>query len=185
MVDEEIISLFFDRSEQAIQELDRKYGPYCMRISKGILCDERDAQECVNTAYMTVWDKIPPERPRYLQAYLAKIVRQKSLDRWKYNRQPRRFSAYDVALHELQESFAAPETMENTYDAKELKVALEDFLDTLDEENSTIFLRRYWFSDTYAQISKMVGISEKNVSVRLTRMRKQMRDYLCERGFDV
>ena len=93
----------------------------------------------------------------------------------------KRNSTYDVSMNEIEECIAAPEDVEKALDAKALARMIEGFLDTLTEENRVIFMRRYWFSDTYAQIAERVGMTEKNVSVRLTRVRKQMREYLTER----
>ena len=79
MEDEQIIALFFARSEQAIVELDRKYGAICHALSNNILNSRRDAEECVNDAYLGAWNAIPPARPAPLLAYIAKIVRNLSL----------------------------------------------------------------------------------------------------------
>ena len=59
---------------------------------------------------------------------------------------------------------------------------IERFLDTLNRENRVIFMRRYWYSDSYAAIAALTGLTEKNVSVRLARVRKQLRDYLMKQG---
>ena len=93
----------------------------------------------------------------------------------------KRNSAYDVALEELEGCLASPSTVEADIETKRLTHIIESFLESLTLENRVIFMRRYWFSDTYAQIAECVGITEQNVSVRLTRIRKQMRDYLAER----
>lgn len=181
MDDEKIIELFFARSEQAIKELDAKYGKTCHSISYNILHNDLDAEECVNDAYLGAWNAIPPQRPNPLLTFLCRIVRNLSVMRYHTNTAMKRNSAYDVALEEIENTLTAPETVEGEHDRKELVKLIESFLDTLTEENRVIFLRRYWFSDTYAEIAERVGMTEKNVSVRLTRTRKQMRDYLIER----
>mgnify|MGYP000674534700 FL=1 len=84
-------------------------------------------------------------------------------------------------MNEIEEYIAAPDDVEKALEAKALARMIESFLDTLTEENRVIFMRRYWFNDTYAQIAERVGMNEKNVSVRLTRTRKQLREYLTER----
>lgn len=178
--DERIIELFFQRSEQAIRELDTKYGKACHTLSYNIVNDKQDAEECVNDAYLGAWNTIPPTKPNSLQAYISKIVRNISLKLY-YKKGAAKRSAYEVAMQELEPYLSAPDTVEAEIEAKELAHIIEGFLDTLSEENCVIFLRRYWFSDTYAEIAKRIGISEKNVSVRLTRIRKQIKDYLIER----
>ena len=182
MEDEKIIELFFDRSEQAIKEVDSKYGRTCHNISFNILHNELDAEECVNDAYLGAWNAIPPARPNPLLTFLCKIVRNISLKRYELNTAIKRNSTYDIAMDELESCLALPGTVEHEIDGKELTHIIENFLDTLSTENRVIFMRRYWFSDTYSDIAQRVGLTEKNVSVRLTRTRKQMREYLLERG---
>ncbi len=182
MEDEKIIELFFERSEQAIKEVEKKYGRACHNISFNILHNDLDAEECVNDAYLGAWNAIPPARPNPLLTFLCKIVRNISLKRYELNTAIKRNSTYDVAMEELENCLASPDTVENEIAGKELAHIIEGFLDTLSVENRVIFLRRYWFSDTYSDIAQRVGLTEKNISVRLTRTRKQMREYLLERG---
>ena len=181
MNDERIIELFFERSEQAIKELDEKYGRTCHKVSYNILNNRQDAEECVNDAYLGTWNSIPPAKPNPLLAFVCKIVRNISLKRYEQNTAAKRNSYYDVAMEELGDCLAATTTTEEEIAEHELTEIIESFLDLLLKENRVIFLRRYWFSDTYADIAKQVGMTEKNVSVRLTRIRKELREYLIER----
>lgn len=181
MDDEKIIELFFNRSEQAIEEVDKKYGKTCHNISYNILHNKLDAEECVNDAYLGAWNAIPPARPNPLLTYLCKIVRNLSLKRYEFNTAIKRNSTYDVAMEELESCLSSPETVESEIALKELTHIIENFLDSLSMENRVIFLRRYWFSDTYSDIAARVGMTEKNVSVRLTRIREKLRNYLTER----
>ena len=181
MNDERIIELFFERSEQAIKELDDKYGRVCHSVSYNILNNRADAEECVNDAYWGTWNVIPPAKPNPLCAFVCKIVRNISLKRYEYNTAAKRNSVYDVAMEELENCLASAKTVEEEIAERELTKMIESFLDSLSKENRVIFLRRYWFSDTYSDIAKQVGLTEKNVSVRLTRIRKKLREYLLER----
>ena len=181
MDDEKIIELFFNRSEQAIEEVDKKYGKTCHNISYNILHNKLDAEECVNDAYLGAWNAIPPARPNPLLTYLCKIVRNLSIKRYEFNTAIKRNSTYDVAMEELESCLSSPETVESEIALKELTHIIENFLDSLSTENRVIFLRRYWFSDTYSDIAARVGMTEKNVSVRLTRIREKLRNYLTER----
>lgn len=181
MSDEEIILLLFQRSELGLTELNTQYGKLCHQLSYNILKDRADAEECVNDAYLGVWDSVPPQNPNPLVTYLCKIVRNISLKRYCQKTAKKRNSIYDVALSELDAFLPSKNTVESEVEAKELAVIIEKFLDTLSEENRIIFMSRYWFADTYADISKRVGLSEKNVSVRLTRARRQLKQYLIER----
>lgn len=181
MDDEKIIELFFARSEQALTELDRKYGKLCHNLSFNILNNQQDAEECVNDAYLGIWNKIPPEKPNSLQAYICKIVRNISLKLYHRKTATKRNSTYQVAMEELEDCLSAPNEIEAEIESKRLAHIIQDFLDSLTEENCVIFMRRYWFSDSYAEIAERVGLAEKAVSVRLTRIRKQLKNYLIER----
>ena len=183
MDDNAIIELFFARSEQAIRELDGKYGKTCHRLSYNILHNSQDAEECVNDAYLGAWNAIPPARPNPLLAFLCRIVRNLSLMRYHADRAAKRGGgSYTVALEELEGCLASPQTVEGNMEEQELIRLIEDFLDTLSPENRVLLMRRYWFSDSYGEIAARTGLSEKNVSVRLTRIRKQLRNYFEERG---
>lgn len=179
--DKHIIELLFDRSEKGLAELAAKYGTLCYKISRNILNNRQDAEECVNDAYLGVWNAIPPANPNPLRAYVCKIVRNISLKLYYKNEAEKRNSVYDIAIQELEDYLPAPNTVEGEAEAKELARMIETFLDTLRDENSVIFLRRYWFADTYAEIAARTGLSEKIVSMRLVRIRKQMKQYLIER----
>ena len=181
MNDERIIELFFERSEQAIKELDGKYGKVLHLLSFKILNNHQDAEVCVNDSYLGTWNAIPPAKPNPLLAFVCKIVRNISLKRYEQNTAAKRNSYYDVAMEELEDCLASTTTIEEEIAERELTKIIESFLDSLSKENRVIFLRRYWFSDTYADIAKQVGLTENNVSVRLTRIRKELREYLLER----
>ncbi len=178
MEDEQIIELFFARSEQAISELDGKYGKLCHQIARNILNNRLDAEECVNDAYLGTWNAIPPQRPNPLLAFVLKLVRNYSISRHRANSAAKRNSSYDLAMQEIESYLADPVTVEEQITAKELAHLIENFLDTLSKENRVIFIRRYWFSESYAEIAAQTGFTEKNVSVRLTRSRMKLREYL-------
>lgn len=179
--DEKIIEMFFGRSEQGIRELDIKYGKVCHNLSYHIVGSRQDAEECVNDAYLGAWNAIPPARPNPLLSYLVKIVRNISLKIYWRKEAAKRSSHYTIALEEIEACIAAPNTVEAEIEAKELARIIEAFLDTLTTENRIIFMRRYWFSDSYKDIAEFMGLSEKNISVRLTRIREKMKQYLIER----
>ena len=182
LADEKIIELFFERSEQGIRELDNKYGKLCHTLSYNIVNNRQDAEECVNDAYLGAWNAIPPARPDPLLPYIARIVRNLSLKLYWRKEAAKRSSRYTIALEEIEACIADQKTTEEELEAKELARIIENFLDTLPPRDRVIFLRRYWFSDSYKDIAQFVGLSEKNVSVRLTRIRKKMKQYLRERG---
>lgn len=181
MNDERITELFFERSELAIKELDSKYGRILYSLSYNILGSKEDAAECVNDTYLGVWNAIPPAKPTHLLSFVCKIAKNLSLKRYAKNSAKKRNSVYDAALDELENSLASDLTADNEIELAEVTRAIESFLDSLSKENRVIFVRRYWFSDSYSDISKRVGLSEKTVSVRLLRIREKLRSYLTER----
>jgi len=185
MDDKNIIELFFARSEAAIKELDCKYGRYCHEIAFGILGNRQDAEECVNDAYLGVWNAIPPHKPNPLLTFVCRIVRNISLNRYKADRRQRRYSEYDVSLEELGDILTDNRTVEDEIAEEELVRFIEEFLGKQTTENRVIFMRRYWFSDSYEMIEKRTGVSKRTISVRLTRMRKQLKIFLEERGINV
>lgn len=180
--DERIIEMLFERSEQGIRELDIKYGKICRDLSYRIVGSRQDAEECVNDAYLGAWNAIPPERPDPLLTYILKIVRNISLKVYRRNGAAKRSSRYTLALDEIEACIADSKTVEAELEAGELDHVIEGFLDTQTVENRIIFMRRYWFADSYKDIAELMGLSEKNISVRLTRIREKMRRYLTERG---
>ena len=180
--DEKIIDLFFERDQQGIRELDMKYGKICHNLSYNIVNNRQDAEECVNDAYLGAWNAIPPVRPNPLLSYIVKIVRNLSLKIYWRKEAAKRNSIYTIAMQEIEACIADQKTVEDEVGARELARIIEEFLDTLTAKERVIFMRRYAYIDTYADIANRVGISEKNVSVRLTLIRQKMKQYLIERG---
>lgn len=179
--DEKIIEMFFERSEQGIRELDIKYGTVCHNLSYHIVGSRQNAEECVNDAYLGVWNTIPPARPNPLLSYVLKIVRNISIKIYWRKEAAKRSGHYTIALEEIEGYIADQKTVEDEIEARELARIIGEFLDTLTLENRVIFMRRYWFADSYKDIAEFMGLSEKNISVRLTRIREKMKQYLIER----
>lgn len=182
MEDHEILELFYARSEQAIAQLQSKYGRRCLRVAGNILNNQLDAEECVNDAYLAVWNAIPPQKPDPLLAYVCRIVRNLSIKRYHANSALKRNSRYDMALGELEECIQTGKTAEDQIAIEELAAAVNQFLGTLSRENRILFVRRYWFSDSVADIAAMFQMSSRNVSLRLLRMRKGLKKHLEKEG---
>ncbi len=176
--DSKIIELFFARVEQAIVELSAKYGTACKRISKNILKNDLDVEECVNDTYLAVWNKIPPEKPNPLKIYVFRIVRNISIAKYHANTAVKRNSYYDAALEELENCLASHVSVEQEVDEKELSKHIDCFLATLDEESQMLFVRRYWYSDNISDLAVRFQLSSNNVSVRLSRIRDKLKKYL-------
>ena len=141
--DEKIIELFFERSEQAIRELDIKYGKICHNLSYNIVNSRQDAEECVNDAYLGAWNAIPPVRPNPLLSYIVKIVRNISLKIYWRKEAAKRSGHYTIALEEIEGCIADQKTVEDEIEARELARIIEAFLDTLTVKERVIFMRRY------------------------------------------
>ena len=141
MDDIKIIDLFFARSELAIEALDGKYGAICHNLSRSILKDQQDAEECVNDAYLGVWNAIPPHRPNPLSVFVCKIVRNISIMRYRANTALKRNSNYDSTMEELENCLSSSVSVEDSLEEKELIAIIEDFLRDLSQENRVIFLR--------------------------------------------
>ena len=177
MDDRQIISLFYERSEQAIAELSKKYGDLCFKIAINILSDAQDAEECVNDAYLGARNNIPPQNPDPLRAYLCRIVRNLALKKLRTNTALKRGSRVDVSLSEL-ENCIPDNSFDEHLSAKELTAQLNAFLSTLHRDDRVMFLKRYWFAEPLTEIAKTFGITEHNASVRLGRIRKKLHQYL-------
>lgn len=185
MRDDEIVKLFFSRDEQAIKEVERQYGALCLQISKNIVGDERDAEECVSDAYLALWNSIPPQKPQSLRAFLLSTVRNLSLTRYHFNTAQKRNSIYDVALDELLEVIPDAHGEDMASKDQALADAINAFLKTLDAADRILFVRRYWYSDSVARLAQAFGKTPHYISVRLSRMRKKLRKQLIERGITV
>lgn len=184
MEDKLIIRLLWERSEQAIESLSKKYGRLVRQIAANILVDEEDAAECVNDTWLGVWNAIPPARPEKLMPYICRIARNISLKRHRDNTARRRDRRGDLPLCELEDCLPA-RSVEEVWSARELGRTIDRFLDTLEAENRVIFVRRYWFSDPVSEIAVRMGMSANQISVRLSRVRRRLKDYLAKEGIEV
>ena len=180
--DSKIIELFYERSEQAIIEISKKYGSICTKVANNILNNIRDTEECVNDAYLGAWNTIPPQKPNPLLSYVCRIVRNVAVNKYHANTAAKRNSIYDVALDELENCFPASNSVEDEFNANEAARIIDEFLETLDKENRIIFVRRYWHSDSIADIAKLFHASNHNISVRLSRTREKLRKHLIKKG---
>ena len=185
MTDEEIIALFFERSEQAVSELEAKYGNAVSAVVRNILNNEEDAKECVNDTWFGTWNSIPPNRPETLKTYVCRIARNLATKRYHANTAKKRNSQYDLALDELEECIPDRSTVEDAAAAKELAEIINRFLDTLSYEDRFLFMRRYWYSDSLSEIAGMAGMSYSAAAVRLHRVKEKLKKTLWKEGVPV
>lgn len=186
MDDAKIVQLYWDRDEQAIPATADKYGNYCTSIAKNILGNREDAEECVNDTYMNAWNSMPPHRPSILSTFLGKIVRNLSFNRYKHNTADKRGGEeLPVVLDELSDLVSGKDDVEQEINQKELINAIDTFLDSLSPEKRSIFISRYWYTDSISGIAKRHGITDGAVSMTLNRLRLKLHNYLLERGFEL
>lgn len=184
MEDKMIIELYFARSDEAIRETEKKYGRYCAAIARGILKNPEDAEECVSDTCLAAWNTIPPQRPILLSAYLGRICRNLSFDRYRtLSAEKRGGSEVSLVLDELSECVSGGGSAEEAVESAELQRAINAFLDTLPLRKRRLFLFRYFFACPVHEAAKKLGMSENAASVSLSRMRQSLKTHLQERGF--
>ena len=185
MDDKELVDLYFARSEAAIEQTEKSYGTLCRTVAMNILGNRQDAEECVNEAYLGAWNTIPPQKPDPFRTYLLKIVRNRSLSRFRSNTARKRDSNFAVALEELEGVLSAPLSVEDQVTAKELSALLDRFLSGLDKKSCIMFVRRYWFGDPVSLIAARMSMRPNAVSVHLLRTRSKLRSFLEKEGYVV
>ena len=185
MEDQQILDLYFARSESAITETDRKYGRYCHSIAYNILEDHEDSKEIVNDTYLKAWNTIPPNRPEPLKPYVGMISRHLSLDRYEEYHTQKRGGQVPLVLEELAECIPDNDSREDIGESVSLKDALARFIRSLPDKTQRIFLRRYWYASSVAEIAEEYGMRENSVNVLLHRTRKKLKDHLQKEGFDL
>ena len=184
MEDRQIVDLYFARSDQAVAETERKYGGYCRAIARNVLGSEQDAEECVSDAYLAAWNSIPPQNPQSLAAYVGKLTRRRAIDRLRETRSLKRGGgAVTLALEELDECIPARTGVEEEVLRRELGAAVRRFVSGLGQTERDVFLLRYWYLCSVAEIAERLGFTQGKVKTRLFRTRKKLRDYLEKEAF--
>ena len=179
MEDNKIIALYLERNENAIAETDKKYRKYCCSIAYNILHDKEDSEEAVNDTYLGAWNSIPPHVPDVLQTFLGRITRNISLKKIRARNAKKRGSGeFFLVLDEMSEMIPSGHDTENDIEAKELAQFINIFLRSLPETERKVFVCRYWYFDSIAEISKQFGFSESKVKSMLFRTRKKLSNKL-------
>lgn len=183
MEDSAIIDLYWSRDQRAVEETAGKYGSFLFSLAWNILKSRGDAEECVNDTYLRTWNAIPPARPTALQAWLGRITRNLSLDRWKQSRTKKRGgNEMELLLGELDECVPSPYGMEEQLEDREIAALVSAFLRTLPAENRIVFLRRYWYGQDLADIAAERRCNVGKVKSSLFRTRRALRTYLEQEG---
>ena len=182
MEDGAIVELYWQRNEQAITASDEKYGGLCRRLSRNILDSVQDAEECVNDTWHRAWMTMPPQRPASLRAYLARIARNLSIDRWRAMRSQKRGEGMEALVLELEDCVPAVQSAEAEFEAKETAAAIDRWLDTLSREDRMAFVRRYWYGERVDALAGQCGCTPKQMAGRLFRLRNGLRRALEREG---
>lgn len=184
MTDCQIIELFWHRSEDAIAEMDAAYGGRLRGLSHRILQNQEDTEEVINDTYMKIWGSIPPNRPRYFYAYIAAVCRHLSLNRLNWSQAAKRKAEIVTITDEM--ALCMPDSSpEHVLRGKEVAGAMNAFLSTLPKDSRIIFLRRYWYADSVADIAKRYGMTESKVKMQLFRTRGRLKSYLEKEGIQI
>lgn len=184
MEDAQIVSLYWDRDESAIRETETKYARYLTKIACNILNDVEDSRESVNDTYLAAWDSIPPHRPGILSAYLAKLTRRISIDRFRYRTRDKRMgSEYALSLEELGDCVCGGDTTQEAVNEKLLADAIGIYLRLLPENARTAFVGRYYFLDPLKEVAAYCGMSESKAKSLLYRTRVGLKEYLQKEGY--
>ncbi|MCI9578649.1 MAG: RNA polymerase sigma factor [Oscillibacter sp.] len=185
MEDGQILDLYWSRDQRAIRETDGKYGKLLHGIAWNLLRSREDSEECVNDTYLRAWEAIPPARPGAFRTWLGRITRNLSLDRWKSRGAEKRGGGAELLLGELEDCLPAPGGTERAVEDRELAELLNVFLQSLTREGRAMFLRRYWYGESVAEVAEALGCGEGKVKSSLFRSRKALRQFLEREGIAV
>lgn len=185
MDDKDILALYFTRSERAIAETAHKYQDYCYTIAHRILSSVEDAEECVNDTWLRAWNAIPPASPNDLKSYLGRITRNLALNRYRDSSADKRGNGIiPQALEELETCIPASGCVEQALDDAALTALLNRFLASLKPETRKLFVRRYWYLDSIAELAARYHLSESKVKMSLLRTRQKLKSILQEERND-
>ena len=184
MEDSQIIELYWQKNAEAIRETSAKYGSYCYRIADSILNSPEDSEECVNDTWLHTWNAIPPQRPGVLRLFLARVTRNLALDRYSARRAEKRGGGeMALVLDELAECLPGGADVERDFEARELGERIRRFVRELPEREGNVFVRRYFFAESAAEIGERYGMTENHVCVMLSRTRRKLKTKLKKEGF--
>lgn len=178
MEDTQIIDLYLLRSENAITETDAKYGRLCRNLAMNILSNQEDVEECINDTYLGAWNAIPPQHPVSLCAFISRIARNLALKKYEYTTAQKRNPEAAVSLTELEDCVSGLDMVEEEIENTRIAKVISDFLRSQNYENRNVFLRRYWYFDSIAEIAKRFEISESKTAAMLFRMRRKLKAHL-------
>ncbi len=183
MADAQIIELYFQRDERAIEETDHKYGAFLYRIAHNILHDRSDSEECQNDTYLKVWNTVPPTRPLVFPSFIAQIMRNIAINRYKRNMNKKHIpSELTVSMDDLEECLCNESSAETEYLSKELGCLINGFMETLSDRRQYIFVGRFYMADTLEAIASELGVNCSTVHRELKKIKQELKVYLKRNG---
>lgn len=185
MEDVGILDLYFSRDESAIQKTDEKYGGKLRVISRNITGNPDDTEECCNDTYFCAWRSIPPTRPNYFFAWLAKVIRSLSYKKWERQSAQKRSATVVELTKELEECVPGSWDVVSQLETKRLGASISAFVKKLPQDGQMVFVRRYFYGDSIGEIGLQSGFSQSKITSMLFRLRKQLKTQLEKEGFDL
>lgn len=186
MDDEEIVELYWNRNERAIEETDFKYKKYLFSIAYNIVHDRLDSEECLNDTYLGVWKAIPPTKPNVLIAFLTTITRRIAIKRYHSNLKQREIpSEMTLSLSELEAFITGDDDVDPEFDAERLGRAISVFVRSLSERRQFIFMSRYYVSDSIDTIASNLRLSRSMVNKELATIRSVLKEKLESEGYSI
>lgn len=182
MEDRQIVALYWARNEQAVAETNGKYGSFCRTVAYNLLGSREDAEEIVNDTWQEAWTSMPKEKPDRLRAWLGRVVRNLSVDRWRRDHRQKRFAGIETLFSELEDCVPARETVEESVEAAELGRVISAWLAALPEDDAALFVRRYWNGDALNALAKERGVAAAKLAQKMYRLRLSLKATLEQEG---
>ncbi len=182
MEDKEIINLYYNRDEQAIKQTDIKYGLLCRAIAMNILSKREDAEECVNDTYLAAWNSMPPQKPTSLKTFLGRITRNISISKFRANHAKKRYSSLEIMLSELDDCIPDTFNVEEQFEETMLSEYISNWLDSLNDEDRAIFVRRYWYGDSCKTLARKCGFTQNKMASHMFKLRVSLKSFLEKEG---
>ena len=177
--EETIIALLFERKEAALDMIRTNYEQYCRRIAPDIECE--DFEECFDDTLLHVWNSIPPDRPAYLQQYVAVIFRHLVINMVKASNSLKRGGGkLDIPIEEAEEFFDIRDFADAPLMEEMLLELIGQYLSRISKRKRVMFLRRYWYLNSVEYIADLFSVSPGTVRSTLCRTREGLRKYLRE-----
>ena len=179
IADEQIIELYWQRNENAIQETDKKYGQFLFGIAYNILHDRLDCEECQNDTYLGVWNAIPPTRPIVFPAFITQIMRNIAINRFKEKTSKKRIpSELTVSIEDVNNILHSGDTVAAEYEAEEVGRIINDYVRQLSDRQRYIFIDRFYLAEPVETIANDLSISVPTVYREIEKIKQGLKLHL-------